>query len=84
MKKLLLQCLFCVLMPIISLTQTLPLKVVSTSGGNTQALAGSLDWSVGEIVVAPHIANNIYLGEGFQQVWVTTISTDDPTFVGRI
>lgn len=55
------------------------LQLVCTAGGAFQTNQGSLQWTLGEVSIAPRSAASIYWGEGFQQAMrPLTTPTRDP------
>ncbi len=65
-------------LPGFCLAQTMERYVVGAAGGSVQTAAGSLDFTVGEMLIAPRTAGNLYWGEGFQQAWIApVVSTAD-------
>lgn len=75
-----------ILIPIIALgfhaflpAQTMERQVIGAAGNFVQTPAGALHFTVGETMIAPRAAGNLYWGEGFQQIWVAPlVSTDNP------
>lgn len=48
-------------------------QVIGTCGGFAQDPAGSLAWTLGEVMIAAHTNGDLYWGEGFQQTWIAPL-----------
>jgi Secretion system C-terminal sorting domain len=66
-RLLLLLCLSAPFLPIWCVAQGMSLQVVGTAGSSASTTTGSLDWTVGEMMVSPRQTGDVYLGEGLQQ-----------------